>query len=40
MNTEAAAKFNHVIAELVKNVADDPVRPEWMPDSFFKQFRK
>ncbi|HYA17368.1 MAG TPA: M20/M25/M40 family metallo-hydrolase [Bryobacteraceae bacterium] len=40
MNTEAAAKFNHVIEALVQSVADDPARPEWLPDSFFRKFRK
>jgi hypothetical protein len=34
----AAALFNHVIANLIERVADDPARPHWNPDSFFKRF--
>jgi Zn-dependent M28 family amino/carboxypeptidase len=36
----AAAKFNHVIAALLERVANDPARPEWYKDSFFKRFAK
>jgi Zn-dependent M28 family amino/carboxypeptidase len=34
----AAALFNHVIANLIERVADDPARPHWNSDSFFKRF--
>jgi hypothetical protein len=34
----AAALFNHVIAKLLQQVADDPARPRWKDDSFFKRF--
>jgi Zn-dependent M28 family amino/carboxypeptidase len=34
----SAALFNHVIANLLERVADDPARPHWNPDSFFKRF--
>jgi Zn-dependent M28 family amino/carboxypeptidase len=40
VDKEAAAKFDHVIAMLLERVANDPVRPEWYKDSFFKRFAK
>jgi hypothetical protein len=40
VDKEAAAKFDHVIAALLERVANDPVRPEWNMDSFFKRFAK
>jgi len=36
----AAALFDHVIQTLVKRVADEPARPRWNDDSFFKRFTK
>jgi Zn-dependent M28 family amino/carboxypeptidase len=36
----AAAKFNRVIMSLLQRVADDPARPKWKDDSFFKRFAK
>lgn len=36
----AAAKFNRVILGLLQRVADDPARPRWKDDSFFKRFAK
>lgn len=38
VDTAAAALFNHVIANLLQRVADDPARPRWKDDSFFKRF--
>ena len=38
VNTEAAAKFDRVILDLLQRVADDPERPTWKSDSFFKRF--
>jgi hypothetical protein len=38
VDTAAAALFNRVIARLVQRVADDPARPQWKQDSFFKRF--
>ena len=38
VDTAAAALFNRVIAALLQRVADDPARPQWNPDSFFKRF--
>ena len=34
----AAAKFDRVILSLLERVADDPARPHWNSDSFFKRF--
>jgi Zn-dependent M28 family amino/carboxypeptidase len=38
VDTAAAALFNHVIANLLQRVADDPAKPSWKDDSFFKRF--
>ena len=35
-----AAKFNQVVMELAKVVANQPERPRWNPDSFFRRFTK
>jgi Peptidase family M28 len=34
----AAAEFDRVILGLLERVADDPARPQWKSDSFFKRF--
>lgn len=34
----AAALFNRVMSVLIERVADDPARPRWTSDSFFKRF--
>ncbi|MGZ4788440.1 MAG: M28 family metallopeptidase [Terriglobales bacterium] len=34
----AAGKYEDIIRDLVMKVADDPRRPEWKPDSFFRRF--
>jgi Zn-dependent M28 family amino/carboxypeptidase len=36
----AAALFNRVILSLVERVADDPARPHWNDESFFRRFAK
>jgi hypothetical protein len=36
----AAGKFNVVILQLIERVANDPARPQWNPDSFFRRFQK
>jgi Zn-dependent M28 family amino/carboxypeptidase len=36
----AAALFDRVIADLLQRVADDPARPRWNEDSFFKRFAR
>jgi len=40
VDTEAAAKFDRVIADLLERVANDDARPRWKDDSFFKRFAK
>jgi len=34
----AAAKFNVIIEQLLERVADDPSRPKWNENSFFRRF--
>jgi hypothetical protein len=34
----AAAKFDRIILRLMETVANDPTRPSWHTDSFFKRF--
>jgi len=36
----AAAKFNEIILQLLTEVADNPVRPEWEKTSFFARFAR
>jgi Zn-dependent M28 family amino/carboxypeptidase len=36
----AAAEFNHIILELAARVANDPNRPQWNKDSFFRRFAR
>ena len=38
LDKAAAAKFNHVIFNLLKSVADNPARPSWKQESFFRRF--
>lgn len=38
VDADAAAKFDRVILGLLRRVADDPARPRWNDDSFFKRF--
>jgi Zn-dependent M28 family amino/carboxypeptidase len=38
VDVNAAAKFDRVILGLLRRVADDPARPHWNEDSFFKRF--
>jgi hypothetical protein len=38
VDKEAAAKFDRVIDALLQRVANDPARPTWNADSFFKRF--
>jgi Zn-dependent M28 family amino/carboxypeptidase len=40
VDTAAAAHFDKIIADLLERVADDPARPHWNSDSFFKRFAK
>ncbi len=36
----AAAQFDVYLAALVRRVADEPSRPAWAPDSFFRRFAR
>jgi hypothetical protein len=38
VDTAAAALFDRVIARLISKLADDPGRPQWKPESFFRRF--
>jgi hypothetical protein len=38
VDADAAAKFDRVILDLLQRVANDPARPAWKDDSFFKRF--
>jgi Zn-dependent M28 family amino/carboxypeptidase len=40
VDTAAAAHFDRIIADLLERVADNPARPRWKDDSFFKRFAK
>jgi hypothetical protein len=40
VDVEAAALFNRVIMTLLQRVANDPVRPAWLADSFFRRFAR
>jgi hypothetical protein len=35
-----AGKLNDYVAALVGDIADDPKRPQWLPDSYFRSFAK
>ena len=34
----SAARFNRIIFDLLQRIADNPERPQWKPDSFFRRF--
>jgi hypothetical protein len=38
VDTEAAARFNRIMLRLLEKVANDPARPAWREDSFFRRF--
>lgn len=38
INLDSEAKYEEVIRRLVINVANDDLRPEWKPDSFFRRY--
>ena len=40
VDADAAAKFDRVITGLLQRVANDPSRPTWNADSFFKRFER
>jgi Zn-dependent M28 family amino/carboxypeptidase len=40
VDSAAAAQFDRIILGLLTRVANDPARPEWNKDSFFRRFAK
>jgi Zn-dependent M28 family amino/carboxypeptidase len=38
VNLETAAKFEEIVRQLLLDVANDPRRPQWKPDSFFRRY--
>ncbi len=40
VDKEGAAKFNGILFEFARRVADQPVTPQWKDTSFFKRFAK
>jgi hypothetical protein len=40
VDTASAARFDRVIFGLLQRIADNPTRPQWLPESFFKRFAK
>jgi Zn-dependent M28 family amino/carboxypeptidase len=38
VDREAAARFNRLLLALVERVGNQPERPRWKPDSFFRRF--
>ncbi len=40
VDRESAARFDRIIMGLLERVADDPARPQWNANSFFKRFAR
>jgi Zn-dependent M28 family amino/carboxypeptidase len=40
VDLKAAADFNRLLLMLTESIANDPQRPRWKPDSFFRRFAK
>jgi Zn-dependent M28 family amino/carboxypeptidase len=40
VDLEGAGLFTSILFELLERVADNPIRPQWNADSFFKRFAK
>ncbi len=38
VDLQAAAQYNRLVLKLAETVADDPARPQWKRDSFFRRF--
>ena len=38
VDLKAAADYNRILLKLAETVADDPARPQWKADSFFRRF--
>ena len=40
VDKQAAGEFDRFVAKLLERIADEPERPKWNPDSFFKRYAK
>lgn len=40
VNLETAAKYEHVMMQLLLDVANNPLRPQWKPTSVYKRYAK
>jgi hypothetical protein len=40
VDKDSAAKFDRIIFDLIQRVADNPERPKWKDDSFFRRFAR
>jgi Zn-dependent M28 family amino/carboxypeptidase len=38
VDRKAAAEFNDLLRKLTESIANEPARPKWKPDSFFRRF--
>ena len=38
VDLQAAGQYNRLLLKLAETVADEPARPQWKPDSFFRRF--
>jgi hypothetical protein len=38
VDLQAAGQYNRLLLKLAETVADQPARPQWKPDSFFRRF--
>jgi Zn-dependent M28 family amino/carboxypeptidase len=38
VDLQTAAKFEEIVRQLLLDVANDPHRPQWKPQSFFRRF--
>lgn len=38
VNLETAAKYEEIMMQLLLDVANDPHRPQWKPNSFYKRY--
>ena len=38
VDKDGAGMFPQILTAMVERVANEPVKPSWKPDSFFKRF--
>src|SRR5262249_48345723 len=38
VDLSAAANYEEIVLRLLTRIADDPARPQWKPDSFFRRY--